>query len=154
MSAGTGDLSRLRYVCNSQSPPLPTAAMTTQFHLQCMPSGGVNSRVLLPRKGRRYPHRPSRQPLNVDRTADLLVLVDDGLTSACVSRSPAFARLHHLGAGPSLCFVNSAGDPSRSRVWALTRELQCSPERWTTIAGAFLRKRFEGWRWAPRQDGK
>ena len=46
------------------------------------------------------------------------------------------------------------GDPSRSRLWAIARELQHNPERWMTIAGAFLRRGFERWRWAPRQDGK
>jgi glycosyltransferase involved in cell wall biosynthesis len=49
------------------------------------------------------------------------------------------------------------GDPSRSRLWAMARELQRDLERWKTIAGALLRKLrrgFERWGWAPRPDGK
>ncbi len=45
------------------------------------------------------------------------------------------------------------GDPSRSRLWALARELQYNPERWTTIVGRLLRKGVERWRRASRQDG-
>jgi hypothetical protein len=46
------------------------------------------------------------------------------------------------------------GDPSRSRLWALARELQYNPERWTTIVDRLLRKAVERWRRAPRQDGR
>jgi glycosyltransferase involved in cell wall biosynthesis len=46
------------------------------------------------------------------------------------------------------------GDPSRNWLWAMARELERDPKRWTAIAGAFLRKGFERWGWAPRQDGK
>jgi glycosyltransferase involved in cell wall biosynthesis len=46
------------------------------------------------------------------------------------------------------------GDPSHNWLWAMARELQRDPKRWTAIAGAFLRKGFERWGWAPRQDGK
>jgi glycosyltransferase involved in cell wall biosynthesis len=46
------------------------------------------------------------------------------------------------------------GDPSHNWLWAMARELERDPKRWTAIAGAFLRKGFERWGWAPRQDGK
>ena len=46
------------------------------------------------------------------------------------------------------------GDPSHNWLWAMARELERDPKRWTAIAGAFLRKRFKRWGWAPRQDGK
>jgi hypothetical protein len=46
------------------------------------------------------------------------------------------------------------GDPPNNWLWAMARELERDPKRWTAIAGAFLRKGFEYWGWAPRQDGK
>jgi glycosyltransferase involved in cell wall biosynthesis len=46
------------------------------------------------------------------------------------------------------------GAPSHNWLWAMARELKRDPKRWTAIAGAFLRKGFERWGWAPRQDGK
>jgi glycosyltransferase involved in cell wall biosynthesis len=46
------------------------------------------------------------------------------------------------------------GDPSRSWLWAMARELHRDPGRWMTIAGAFLRNGLERRRHASRQQGK
>jgi glycosyltransferase involved in cell wall biosynthesis len=48
----------------------------------------------------------------------------------------------------------SGGDPSRNWLWAIARELERDPKRWTAIAGTFLRRGFERWGRARRQDGK
>lgn len=46
------------------------------------------------------------------------------------------------------------GDPSRSWLWAMARELHRDPGRWMTIAGAFLRNGLGRRRQAARQEGR
>jgi hypothetical protein len=58
-------------------------------------------------------------------------------------RRRTLAALHKFG-----------GDPSHNWLWAMARELERNPKRWTIIAGTFLRKGCERWGRAPRQDGK